>query len=383
MMKKIVLYSSNQIQKIPLTGGVRRFLELAANLGNYCDLTVMTGDDHLELPDNARHVSTHQKKEASNELELAFHNRNYLKQLKRKGYDWIIAFDVPPAIWLVLFRMPHLCLMVRKDLIGYQKIVFEEENLGFIKRSVMITAYSIAELLTLLHAEKIIVQCNYDKNELLKRHKLFSGLLKKKMAVQINNVNPSWAQASKLPQETQTDCFKVGSVNGFSDLRKGCDMFLEAVATILDEGKIPLQAWIAGDGRLLSKYKEKYKAYKSIQFSGRITNPGDYIRQFDLAVVPSRADSCPNTVMEALLNGVPVIASSVGGIPEILEDKTALFDPNAASLMNKLIEFTDTKKLEDLTKAQHSRNKALQFDWSKKIFQIICGGLSDEQQTDS
>ena len=38
----------------------------------------------------------------------------------------------------------------------------------------------------------------------------------------------------------------------------------------------------------------------------------------DILVVPSRQDNSPNVIGEALMNGVPVIGSNVGGIPELL-----------------------------------------------------------------
>jgi len=377
-MKKVILYSSNQIKKVPLTGGIRRFLELATNLGNYCDLTVMTGDEFLELPDNVRHISTNQQEILTSEKELAYHNKKKLLALKKEGYDWIIAFDVPPAVWLAMFHMPNLCLMVRKDFIGYENIILQEKEQNRFKRYTILKAFLLAELVTLIHAKIIIVQCKYDKNTMLERHKLFSGIIKKKIAIQINNVDPSWAKSSCIHKEKHSSGFSVGTVNGFADLRKGCDIFLEAVSSIIDRG-VFLDAYIAGDGRLLEEYKEKYKAYTSIHFLGRITKPADFTKQLDLAVVPSRADSCPNTVMEALINGVPVIASNVGGIPEILDDTTALFEPNYTSLAEKILYFTNHDMLSELSSKQKNRCKELQFDWVKSIFDIINGGLNNEK----
>jgi len=257
-MEKIVLYSSNQVNKIPLTGGVRRFRELADHLGDYCSLVVMTGDEIFNVPQGTSHVSTHQQIVLTTEKELARHNRKYLKSLKKNSYDWIIAFDVPPAFWLALYRIPHLCLMVRKDLIGYEKISLDARKIFGIKRFAMLSAFSLAELLTMLYAEKIIVQCEYDKNELIKRHRLFKYNISRKTSVQINNVNPSWAQESAIEKTPDNNLFKVGTVNGFADLRKGCDIFLEAVSALIDEG-VPVEGYIAGDGEPLQFYKKNIK----------------------------------------------------------------------------------------------------------------------------
>lgn len=370
-MKKIVLYSSSQLEKTRKTGGVKRFLELLNYLGNYCQLTLVSGDKYYSVPEGVRHISMHQEQIKNKESAYAKHNYKYLKKLKKEGYDSIISFDVPPAIWLTLFRMPHLCLMVRKDLIGYEKITLHDHNVKGVKRALILKAFSIAELLTLLHAEKIIVQCKYDRDRLIERHTCFSKIIRNKIKVQINNVNPSWAIASEIKKE-KSSTFRIASVNGFSDSRKGCDIFLEAVSSLIDQGK-QIEAFIAGDGRLLSKYKEQYKKYSEIHFVGRINRPGDWIKQFDLAVVPSRADSCPNTVLEALLNEVPVIGSNVGGIPEILADNTVLFESNAASLKEKILYCMVPENLSRVTDQQKKRRKQLQFDWSKRIFDIING----------
>lgn len=369
-MKRIVLYSSSQLKKTPKTGGIKRFLELVNQLGDYCDLTLASGDDEYPVPKGVEHFSMHQKKEYHKESKYAFHNRKYLNKLKRDGYDALIAFDVPPAIWLVLYRMPHLCLMIRKDLIGYEKITLSNTNVKKFKKFCILKAFSFAELITLLHAEKIIVQCKYDRDEIIKRHSVFANCIRRKTKIQINNVNPSWAKASNAIKEWGSAKFRIVSVNGFSDYRKGCDIFLAAISSLLDEG-YDIEAYIAGDGTMLSDYQKKYKKYSNIYFSGRIDKPGDYIKQFDLAVVPSRADSCPNTVMEALLNDVPVIGSNVGGIPEILANNVALFEPNSVSLTKKILYCMDSDNLIRVANQQKMRKTQLQFDWSKRIFDII------------
>lgn len=60
-----------------------------------------------------------------------------------------------------------------------------------------------------------------------------------------------------------------------------------------------------------------------------------------LAVVPSLSENSPYTVVECLRHGVPFIAASVGGIPELLDPAdraTALFEPNPGALASRLAE---------------------------------------------
>jgi glycosyltransferase involved in cell wall biosynthesis len=43
-----------------------------------------------------------------------------------------------------------------------------------------------------------------------------------------------------------------------------------------------------------------------------------WLRAFDVLCLPSRREGCPNVVLEALASGTPVVASAVGGVPELL-----------------------------------------------------------------
>ena len=55
-----------------------------------------------------------------------------------------------------------------------------------------------------------------------------------------------------------------------------------------------------------------------------------------VAVVPSLADNLPYTIVECLQQGIPVMASAVGGIPELIKSGQHLFEPRPASLAAKL-----------------------------------------------
>lgn len=370
-MKKIVLYTSGQLGKTRCTGGVRRFIELLNGLSQYCELTFMSGDISYPIPDGVRHISMNQIETFNKEGKYAVHNLQYLRKLKKEKYDTIVVFDVPPAIWLSIFRIPYMTLMVRKDFIGYEKIRFSENNVNKLKKNIILRLFKTAEAITMIHAKKIIVQCEYDKKELMKRHRILSKCIEKKTAVQINNVNPSWAkEVTQLNKTDIVDEFNVASVNDFTSTRKGCDIFLQAIAELIEEG-IPIKGCIAGDGKLLEGYKETYKQYKQIRFVGRVKNPSEFIKKMDLAVVPSRADSCPNTIMEALYNEVPVIGAKAGGIPEILEDEMALFLPNPQALKDKILFFYNYRNREKLLKRQQKRKEELSFDWVKEIEQKL------------
>lgn len=74
----------------------------------------------------------------------------------------------------------------------------------------------------------------------------------------------------------------------------------------------------------------------AVTFTGRLENErmADLYREADVLLNPSVADNMPNSLLEAMASGVPIVSSNVGGIPYLVEDgKTALLvaprDPEA------------------------------------------------------
>jgi glycosyltransferase involved in cell wall biosynthesis len=57
-----------------------------------------------------------------------------------------------------------------------------------------------------------------------------------------------------------------------------------------------------------------------IFFHGRIESPYMRLQEFDLFCLPTRSDNFPLAVMEAMLAGLPVLSTQVGGIPDMITD---------------------------------------------------------------
>jgi glycosyltransferase involved in cell wall biosynthesis len=114
---------------------------------------------------------------------------------------------------------------------------------------------------------------------------------------------------------------------------KGPDVLLEAMAQLRGRGR-PLTAAIAGDGaerEALRRQAERAGLADSVRFLGHCPARQAFALG-RILVVPSRAESLPYIVLEALGAGLPVIATRVGGIPEIFgpEDEAALVPPGDA-----------------------------------------------------
>lgn len=377
-MSKILMYSTGQLFLDKQTGGIKRFVELTKYLQEKYDADLCCQDTDATLKEyglKGRYTFCQSESTGFSILPpeacRVWENRKLIKQIKEARYDRVISFDVPPTIGLCLLGVKNIVLMVRKDLIGYEKTVNASQN--SIKKFFKLAYLWLAEDITLRKCKYIVVQCEYDKNQLLDRHKFLSSKVENKFKVQINNVNPSWvvSKSSDIREAcNKSKDFTVGFIGNFSDRRKGHDLLLEAAAQLIKKGHL-LRFEIIGDGKELEKFRSKYQNER-ITFHGRLNNPMKVIKDCDLTVVPSRADSCPNTVMESLYNEVPVIGAKIGGIPEILLDREALFEIEVQSLVSRIEEYyIDASKLKRLAENQVRRKKELEFNWAEKITDLI------------
>lgn len=103
-----------------------------------------------------------------------------------------------------------------------------------------------------------------------------------------------------------------------SNQRKGMGVLLDAL-TQLDADKYQLIA-VGEVSRVIQD-----KLDMSIVFTGSITDPNELAKVYnycDAMVIPSRQDNLPNTMLESLCCGTPVIGTPAGGISEILNNPT-------------------------------------------------------------
>jgi glycosyltransferase involved in cell wall biosynthesis len=113
--------------------------------------------------------------------------------------------------------------------------------------------------------------------------------------------------------------FVVGNVGALDDSHKGQFQIVE-IARNLQDVLPEIIFVLVGSGRDESELKKRSADLSNIIFTGQVDNVGDYLAAFDVLLYPSRHEGLGSTLLDGLEFGLPVVATAVGGIPEIIDD---------------------------------------------------------------
>lgn len=104
--------------------------------------------------------------------------------------------------------------------------------------------------------------------------------------------------------------------------QKGVEYLLKATKE-LKEKKEDFALKIIGDGserRSLEKSSQDLSIENLVHFIGHKENAWKYMQDLNVLVLPSLWEGLPNVIMEAMAVGVPVVATNVGGVPELIKN---------------------------------------------------------------
>jgi glycosyltransferase involved in cell wall biosynthesis len=166
-----------------------------------------------------------------------------------------------------------------------------------------------------LLAKCIIVNSYATKSMLVKRYELPE---KKIIVIHNGVVSDESADLNKV-KNTQEKLI-IGYI-GRIETNKGIQSLIEGVNLLekSEKDKVEVQIW--GDGALLNILKDYALNKGPIHFLGRIKDPFEAIKNFDLMIIPSIREPFGNVAVEAGILKIPVIASNIDGLNEIIEDK--------------------------------------------------------------
>jgi glycosyltransferase involved in cell wall biosynthesis len=193
-------------------------------------------------------------------------------------------------------------------------------------------------------AHKIVANCGAAADRLF-----VERVPRHKVAIIANGIDPS-----RFPPRRPRSLLR--NVITVANLRpgKGHDVLIEAAAKVLH--RFPDARFeIVGSGPLrepLARLAEARGVAHRLVFAGHQDDVAARLAGADLLVHPSLSEAFPNAVLEAMAAGLPIVASNVGGIPEIIETgRNGLLVPAAAPapLADRICElFGNPEKAADL-----------------------------------
>jgi sugar transferase (PEP-CTERM/EpsH1 system associated) len=149
------------------------------------------------------------------------------------------------------------------------------------------------------------------------------------------------------------DCIACGSVGRLVAI-KDHSTLLQATKILLERG-VPFWLFLVGTGPELVNHQRFVGASpelsKRVKFIGLSTDVARLLNALDIFVLPSLSEGMSNTLLEAMAAGLPVVASRVGGNPEIVGEECTgcLFNAGDVAAL--------TAQLEQLTKYPALRQK--------------------------
>lgn len=123
----------------------------------------------------------------------------------------------------------------------------------------------------------------------------------------------------KIIRDKFSDKYLVGHVGELINVHKGQNYIIEA-ARLLEDSHPSIHFLLIGDGCDADKLKAQARGLSNITFVGFVENVIDYMHVLDVFVFPSLYEGLGSTLMDAMLANKPIVASNVGGIPELIDD---------------------------------------------------------------
>lgn len=103
---------------------------------------------------------------------------------------------------------------------------------------------------------------------------------------------------------------------------KGVDIGIEAFAQVVK--RYPdAQLLIAGEGpedERMMQVAKRLRVGSRVEWMGYQEDIAGFYDRLTVLLIPSRSEGLPNVALEAMAHGVPVVATAVGGIPEVVAD---------------------------------------------------------------
>ncbi|OHD07654.1 MAG: hypothetical protein A2086_16105 [Spirochaetes bacterium GWD1_27_9] len=302
---------------------------------------------------------------------LGFHYYFYLKKIKKFILKNNINFDIIHSHWL--YPDGFVGVKLAKSLNKKAIVHCHGSDINFLLFDKRLTKQNYY---TISNCDKLIVVSNALKAKIISKYPEFENkIIVINNAIDCSNYDNLEYQDSLKKLNLLDDKIKKIVLVGNVCKSKGVFEILQA-AKILNEKKTNFKIYLIGkqypnEIEFFKDFVTKNDLEDKIEFIGEV-KPETIKYWFNIAdfsLLPSHTEGFPLVIIESLASGTPVIASNVGGIPEIItidEFGKIIESKNADQLATAILEFLDKKKNSDLIK-----QKAKKFDMSIQANKIM------------
>ena len=241
-------------------------------------------------------------------------SRNLIKL--SKTVDVVIFFTGGATLLLPMLTTKFLMKKAVLIAAGSASIPIKKihKKLFAVTKIVLYYIYRILENINYALSDRLVVESESGID--------FLGLNRYKNKIFVSNMGVD-LNLFKISEEDSKERNLIGYVGRLTD-EKGVMNFVKAIPLILKEKK-DLNFVIGGDGPLFEEIKNELKnneIYDKVIFASGIPHDelSKYLNELKLLVLPSYSEGLPNIILEAMACGTPVLATPVGGVPDVIRD---------------------------------------------------------------
>jgi glycosyltransferase involved in cell wall biosynthesis len=310
---------------------------------SFCDNIVVVGrelknDSGKNLVISEKEgVSFHLIKEYKKLNDLIFHYKSIYSQLEK------IILNVEA----IIIRLPSVLGYLAVNICKNNDKHFAVEavgcpwdslwNYGVIYSKILALPFYLFMRLYVLDSKFVIY---VTKNFLQKRYPT-KGFSSHASNVEIENFSYDSLKKRIVKINEIRNNLKIGMIANLSVKYKGFDVAFKALKDLKIKG-YNFKLYLVGGGskHYVTKLAVNYGLVDNIKIVGRLKSGSmvyDFIDEIDLYLHPSKQEGLPRTIIEAMSRACPVLASSAGGIPELI-DKKFLHKPGKFLKLSNQIE---------------------------------------------
>lgn len=174
------------------------------------------------------------------------------------------------------------------------------------------------------------------------------GLAEQDVPIVFNGLN--LAKCIKKQSYSADEKIKILHIGRFT-AEKNHTCIIEAMKLLSDSG-VNASLKLIGEGPLKCEMQQKVSEYgleTCIEFMGSQSNVYPFLSDADIFILPSIYEGIPLSLVEAIGTGLPIVASDVGGIPDMIENEVngLIITPNAESLANAIKRLAENEELRE------------------------------------